>query len=75
MVGFLGDVLEHHAISNVIKNQYLSGAAGEVSPFDSWPEIWVVQDEDYASAKQLIETTLADESKRSPWKCTNCGNL
>ncbi len=73
MVGFLNDVLEHHAIPSVIRNQYLSGAAGEVSPFDSWPEIWVLNDDDYASAQQLIKATLVDKSKRSAWTCADCG--
>ncbi len=73
IVGFLNDVLEQHAIANVIKNQYLAGAAGEVSPFDSWPEIWVLNDEDAARAQQMIKSTLADESNRSAWQCADCG--
>lgn len=73
MVGFLNDILEQHGIPCVIKNQYLSGAAAELSPIDIWPEIWVSKDEDYERAKQLIEATLAEESKRSPWQCSNCG--
>ncbi|MGI9295047.1 MAG: DUF2007 domain-containing protein [Pseudomonadales bacterium] len=73
LVGFLKDVLEQHAIPCVLKNQYLSGAAGELSPIDVWPEIWVSNDEDYERAQQLIESTLAEESKRSPWTCASCG--
>ncbi|MGI9287841.1 MAG: DUF2007 domain-containing protein [Pseudomonadales bacterium] len=73
LIGFIKDVLDQHAIPCVLKNHYLSGAAGELSPFDVWPEIWVSNDEDNERARQLIDLTLTEESDRRSWTCASCG--
>ena len=36
---------------------------------------WVINDLDYDRAKQLIDTTIVDESPKRDWKCRKCGEM
>jgi hypothetical protein len=73
MINQVKQLLDEHAIPCFIKNEYASGAMGELSPFDTYPEIWLTDDEWQPKAMQLIEQ-LQDNSK-SPdnWRCSHCG--
>lgn len=71
-VGHFKNVLEHHGIACVIKNEQLSGALGEIPFLECLPELWVLDDADLARAKRLIE------QQREPiagpaWRCPGCG--
>lgn len=66
--------LEQAGIRCMIKNQRLSGLAGEIPFADIFPEIWVLQDEDSDRARQLLEEGLvALPSNQDLWVCTRCG--
>jgi hypothetical protein len=74
LVGFLKDLLENRGITCIIKNQYLSGAIGDLPPQECWPELWVTEDRDLEPARRLIEQTLGGpEQGASPWTCPGCG--
>jgi len=74
MVGHLKNVLAIFDIRCVIRNLELSAAAGELSPIDCWPELWVVDDEELAAATAILKKTLAPlESVKKPWRCQGCG--
>ena len=76
MVGHLKNVLEGHGIDCLIKNQYLSGGAGELPPIYIWPEIRVTEDADCDRAREIIEDQLRPvESDQSPWTCPHCGEV
>lgn len=65
-------VLEDAGIPCLIRNQYLSVAAGEV-PFVP-PELWVLNDEDYPRAKEIVDAFRnAKVETHEPWVCTHCG--
>lgn len=72
-IGFYKGLLEHEGIHCLIKNEFLSGASGELPVNETWPEIWVADDElDHAKAVlQSIETN--DEAE--PWRCEQCHQL
>ena len=47
------NLIEAQDIRTFLKNEFAQGAVGEISAFDSWPEVWVFEDSDFeqASAK------------------------
>lgn len=66
------NLLEEQGIACQIKNEFASGGVGDLSPFDTWPEVWV--DDDLAEwAGQLVRKLLADELPGESWVCTHCG--
>lgn len=62
------DLLESMGIEVRVKNEFLSGAAGDVSPFDAWPELWI-SSADHKRAQSLL--TMPDDSSEC-WTC-HCG--
>ena len=76
MVGFLRAILEDHGIVCIIKNEHLSGAAGELPPIECWPELWVTDDSDYTNACKLIKDALnANDRDSQTWSCPSCGEV
>lgn len=73
MVGHLRNILEDHGIRCFVKNEYLSGGAGELPPTECWPEIWVQREIDHERAEALIRKVLADEAVAGQgWTCPQC---
>ena len=65
------NILEQAGIRVVWKNEFASSAIGEISPFDTWPELWVLNDTDYDQAIQVIANALS--TPNSPeWECGHC---
>ena len=74
IIGHLRQVLEHHAIPCIVRNDFLLGGAGELPVNETWPEIWVVDDEDVDRARALIDAIVATEPESEPpWLCVSCG--
>lgn len=70
LVGSVKALLEQASIKVEMKNEYASGAVGELSAIDSWPEIWVSNlDEERA---KIIVARLQDNTPREEWVCTAC---
>lgn len=68
----LHDLLQTHGIVCVVRNDYLSGAAGELPPTECWPELLLIDDQDWAPARKLLEAALAPVDA-APWRCPGCG--
>jgi hypothetical protein len=66
------NLLASEGIPTEIRNQHLGSIMGEMPFFETWPQLWVVNDLDFDRATQLIESSEA-ESPRDSWKCTECG--
>ena len=47
-------VLENEGIESIIKNEHLSGLAGEVPFMEVWPEVWVIDDHTAQQAEVII---------------------
>lgn len=74
MIAHLKNVLEASGIECVVKNTYLSSAAGEIPPIECWPELWVIKDAKYAQARKVLGRTLTPlRSVSKPWSCVKCG--
>ena len=78
-LGYLRGVLEDTGIACLTKNEHLLGAAGDLPPTEIWPELWVINDEDWTRASRLIEALSevldAVQEGRVPWRCERCGEL
>jgi len=71
LVGNARNIVENSGIAVTLKNEYAAGGIGELSPFDSWPELWVLDDSDYEAAVRLI-ASVTDPKSREQWVCNNC---
>jgi hypothetical protein len=67
------NLLESEGIEAFIRNEHLGGILGEMPFQEVWPELWVRNDLDLDRAKQLIDSTITEESPAEPWRCDNCG--
>ncbi len=66
-------VLEAAGIACQVRNEYVGGAAGDLSPFDVWPEIWI-EDADFARAQSLLaEMDKPEEGQQ--WQCPECHEM
>ena len=73
MMEHIRDILEEEGINCMIKNLNLAGAMGEIPPIECWPEVWILQDEDYDRANSIVENLIKDSDKyQSSWIC-QCG--
>lgn len=66
------NIVESAGIETVLINEYAGGAAGDLSPFDIWLELWVVNDADYVDAMKIIEAISLSKPEED-WLCANCG--
>lgn len=72
------DLLESKQIDCFIKNEFAIGAVGELSPFDAWPEVWILDPEWEPKAKAFIDAFFKEnEEKRqqADWVCPSCNEV
>lgn len=72
LVANVRNLLEASGIGVSMKNEFAAGGAGELSPFEVWPEVWVTEDSDYEQAVRLLDSSLSASDAPS-WLCANCG--
>ncbi|MCF6281060.1 MAG: DUF2007 domain-containing protein [Candidatus Polarisedimenticolaceae bacterium] len=65
--------VEEAGICCIVKNAYLAGGAGDLSPFDTWPELWVVNEDDYAAGLALLKKVFEAQQDATDWVCKQCG--
>jgi len=69
MVNHVKNLLETANIESELKNEFIGGAAGDLSPFDTWPELWVEKKD--AERAKIVLAQMNDESKLV-WFCSKC---
>ncbi len=72
MISHYKNLLAAEGIPTEVRNQHLGSIMGEIPVFETWPQLWVINDLDYDRALQLIEAVDAESSKES-WTCRDCG--
>jgi len=65
------NLLEAKGIEVMMKNDPLQGAVGELSAFDAWSEVWIVNDEHFDYAESIIKDGLSEQYQGS-WNCRQC---
>lgn len=68
----LKDFLAGYHIRVLVQGEYLSGAAGEL-PVIQFPQLWVLEERDYARARELIALFFERDADGEPWQCPKCG--
>lgn len=72
LVGNARNLLEAEGIEVTFRNEHASSAMGELSPIDTWMELWVVNNHDYDRACTILDTALSQASAPE-WACGSCG--
>ncbi len=65
------DALTEQGIKCVLRNQFISGAAGELPAQDLEPELWLMDIEDAAHAESVWQS-LQSDSEAQEWVCQAC---
>ncbi len=72
LVGNARNLLQAQGFDVIMRNEHAVSAVGELPAFEAWPQVWVLQDEDYAPACAALESALSDKDA-PPWHCSSCG--
>lgn len=65
------NVLINHGFDVALNNEFASSASGGLAPFDTWPEVWLLKDDDFDNAKKIIES-ISYNSIQAVWECKKC---
>lgn len=72
--GLVQSALEAAGIRCLMRNQYLTGALGELPVNECWPQVWVLDADDAPRARRLIAELLPrDGAQGESWTCPDCG--
>ena len=71
IAGNIKNILDLERIEVVLKNEFASGGVGDLSAFDAWVEVWLVNDKDEDKALSIIEEATNSAQKPS-WFCKHC---
>ena len=65
------NVLINHGFDVALNNEFASSASGGLAPFDTWPEVWLLKDDDFDNVKKIIES-ISYNSIQAAWECKKC---
>ncbi len=71
IAGNIKNLLNLERIDVVLKNEFASGAVGDLSAFDAWVEVWLVNDADEEKALSIVKSATSQAQKPS-WFCRQC---
>jgi len=66
------NILENNNIQCKIRNDIISSAAGELPPTEVWPEVWVIREQDYKRAEEILAVSLSGDLGATSWFCQRC---
>ena len=58
-------------IQSELRNQYLSGALGDLPMLETWPQLYVEDEDESAALRALARASAAATGQ--PWVCERCG--
>lgn len=73
LVQSVKDALESAGFECHLRNQYSIGGAGDLSPLECWPEVWLVDDADYDAAIGFLHEKFETSKQGNQWQCPQCG--
>jgi hypothetical protein len=65
------NVLLMAGIQSELRNQYLGGALGDLPMLETWPQLFVEDDDESAALRALARAASAPGG--TPWICERCG--
>lgn len=69
------NILENEGIDCVVQNEYASSGIGDLSPFETWPELWVLDDNEAERAADIIDDAFNARQRRRAWRCPKCHEI
>lgn len=72
-VGQMQSILESNGIPTFLKNEYASGALGEIPFVEICPQLFVLKQRDVERARELLQVDLPEDRRASDWVCPECG--
>ena len=74
MIWRVKQFLEDNGIPCFIRNEFAVGGIGDLSPIDSDPEVWLVDEEWRPRAEKLLDELLSSPDSEAPaeWICKGC---
>jgi len=64
-------LLRHAGIDSELRNEYASGAIGEIAPINAWPELWVSRERAVDQALEIVEA-MQRPVDCPDWNCGQC---
>jgi hypothetical protein len=71
IVSNIKNILQRRGFEVFLKNEHAVSVIGEVSAFDSWLELWLVNDSDFVLAEMILKNQL-QEKQAADWFCNHC---
>lgn len=65
------NILERAGINTLLRNEFAVGGMGELSPFDAWLEVWVVDNADLSRAREIAGSVVSHPDA-AQWICNRC---
>ncbi len=60
-------------IHSELRNQYLAGAMGDLPMLETWPQLYVDDDDEEAALRALARAAAPPTG--APWTCAQCGEV
>ncbi len=75
IIHHMKNLLELEGIHAVVRNENLSTALGSIPATECWVELWVLDENREAEARDIIrkEKESEDKSMAWTWRCPYCG--
>ncbi len=67
----LKNVLQEKGIDSSVINEFASGGAGDLATFDTWPELWISDDDRFTEAESILQKIVFG-SDDGYWYCRGC---
>lgn len=71
--GLLKELLEREGVVCLLRNEQLFAALGEIPFLECSPELWVVDNEVWPRARQLLDQWFKSDENAVSWTCPSCG--
>lgn len=66
------NILEQSNIETTLKNEHSAPNGANLGIGNIFHELWVVHDEDYVQARELIEREIVNPTPKETWICSKC---
>ncbi|PCJ44016.1 MAG: hypothetical protein COA99_07410 [Moraxellaceae bacterium] len=66
------NVLALSSIECFLKNEHSNTSGGELGIANMFLELWILKDEDFVKASEIIDTQFENPVIKAPWVCAEC---
>lgn len=75
IVFHIKNLLQDQGIRCQLRNEFAAGGVGDLAPFETWPELWVAEDDLVRASTLIADLDRVGDSPVSLWKCPRCGEV